>query len=234
MNRKKDLLKDFACSHRLGEEGKGRAMSGDIKALIMGTLLGDGHIQKRKGSYRLKIEHGINQEAYVRWKYWKLKKDGFCETTQEPIVRNNKSGQSVQFYTSSGKWLEEIYHLFYQRDTNGRYIKTITPELISNLPMNPILLAVFFMDDGSVRNDCYAGKLATQGFSKNEQHLLNNYLLKWNLKCQLVLHSRKKSQYYITIPATTFRNLVLNIEAIVNEIPEMAYKLNYLCKPRND
>jgi hypothetical protein len=215
------------------------------QALIMGTLLGDAHIQKRKGSYRLKIEHGIDQKAYVFWKHEKLKR--FCTTTQPPKTMISKEGYStVVFYTTSGKWIEEIYHLFYKaapltlpskeglNNKEARFVKTITPELIEKLPMLPILLAVFFMDDGSVRNDCYAGKLATQGFTLDANHLLCSYLLKWNIECKVVPHKKSKNQYYISIPAKSFRNLVMQIEPIVNEIPEMKYKLNDQHKPRND
>lgn len=207
------------------------------QALIMGTLLGDAHIQKRKGSYRLKIEHGIDQKAYVFWKHEKLKR--FCTTTQPPKTMISKKGlqySTVVFYTTSGKWIEEIYHLFYKAAAlkTGRFVKTITPELIEKLPMMPILLAVFFMDDGNVRNDCYAGKLATQGFKLDANHLLCSYLLKWNIEGKVVPHIKSKNQYYISIPAKSFGNLVMQIEPIVNEIPEMKYKLNDQHKPRND
>ncbi len=204
------------------------------KTLIMGTLLGDAHIQKRKNSYRLKIEHGIDQKAYVLWKHEKLKSLCCRPTTQDPKTVTSKKGYStVVFYTTSGLWLEEIYNLFY-KEKNGRYVKTITPELIEKLPLSPMVLAAFFMDDGSARDDCYAGKLATQGFSLEENHLLCSYLKKWNIECQVVAHKKSKNQYYISIPAKTFGNLVKEIETIVMEIPDMVYKLNDQRKPRND
>jgi hypothetical protein len=204
------------------------------KALIMGTLLGDAHIQKRQNSYRLKIEHAINQKAYVLWKHKMLER--FCTTTQPPkIVTSKKGFSTVVFYTTSGQWLKEIYHLFY-KEKNGRYVKTITPELIENLPLSSMLVAVFFMDDGSVRNDCYAGKLATQGFSLEENHLLCSYLKKWNssVECVVVAHKVSKGQYYISIPAKSFGKFVKEIEPIVLSIPDMVYKLNDQRKPRND
>jgi len=203
------------------------------KALIMGTLLGDAHIQKRGNSYRLKIEHGIDQASYVCWKHAKLQR--FCQTTQKPkTVKSKKGYETVVFYTTSGTWLEEIYGLFYKETEKNKFVKTITPELIENLLMSPILLATFFMDDGSVRNDCYAGKLATQGFSKEENALLCSYLSKWGIECEVVYHIKSKNQYYISIPAKTFDNLVKEIEPIMNEIPSMNYKLNQQRKPRND
>lgn len=211
------------------------------KCLIMGTLLGDAHMQKRGNSYRLKIAHCIEHKAYVLWKYEKLKR--LCPTTKAPkIVMDNKGNKTVEFYTSSSIMYKEIYNLFYKQiptpsnnpNNKGRFVKCITPELIQNLPVDALLLATFFMDDGSVRNDCYAGKLATQGFTKAESHLLAQYLKKYDIGSQVVVHSKNKKQYYLTIPAKSFGVLVKHIEPIVNEIPIMLYKLNATHKPRND
>jgi hypothetical protein len=203
------------------------------RALIMGTLLGDAHLQKRDNSYRLKIEHSIIQKEYVLWKREKLQR--LCATTQEPKeVTNRKGNTSVLFYTSSTRLLGEIHALFYKKEKD-RWKKKVTPELIDSLPMNPLVLVALFLDDGSVRNDAYSGKIATQGFTKEESHLLKSYLLKWEIESQVVAHSMAKNQYYISLPARTFEKLIEVIEPIVvNEIPTMMYKLNIERKPRND
>jgi hypothetical protein len=205
-------------------------LSEEEKALIMGTLLGDAHLQKRGNSFRLKITHGINQKSYVYWKHKKLER--LCLTTQAPKVETDKKGfQFVTFYTSSGKWLTEMYNLFYiKKDENSRPVKTITKKLIDSLPMHPMVLAVLFMDDGSVRNDCFSGKIATQGFTKEESHLLCEYLKKWGIEGKVVAHKVSKNQYYISLPRLTFNMLVSAIRPIVQEIPEMSYKLNDLNK----
>ena len=101
--------------------------------------------------------------------------------------------------------------------------------------MDPLILLVWFLDDGSARDDCYAGKLNTQGFSKEENNLLKNYLLKWKIESNIVLHSRKKNQYYLYIPTKGYRVLMeLISKKILAEIPSMEYKLNIKYKPRND
>jgi hypothetical protein len=204
-------------------------------ALIMGTLLGDGHLNKRGNSFRLKIEHSIKQKDYVHWKYNILK--NLCTTTKGPYESEN-SGTTVLFYTSSGKYLEEIYHFFYKiNPSTGRYKKTITPELIENLPLHPLVLTAWFLDDGDVRSDCYAGKLATQGLTKEECLLLCNYLQKWGIEAKVVTHVRTKNQYYISLPAKNyaFGTLIEQIEAYVKTVPGMQYKLNRKkYRPRND
>lgn len=199
------------------------------KALILGTLLGDAHIQKRGNSYRLKIAHGIDQLEYVEWKYKNLQR--LCKPGVRPIqsLMQNKYGV-VHFYLRSGLYLEPYHKLFYtEKERNKgelRPTKVITRNLIDYLPMNPITLATFFMDDGSVRHDCAGAKLATQCYSLEENHLLNEYLGKWGIHCQVVAHIKKKNQYYLSIPAKYFRILREHIEPIVKEIPHMDYKLN--------
>lgn len=217
-------------------------LSKEEHALIMGTVLGDGHIQKRgQNSYRLKIDHTIDQEDLVLWKYKKLKR--LCVTTQPPKKVPDKKGyEGIEFYTSSGLYLEKYHSLFYipEKKENSekiRYCKKITPKLIDSLPTDPLVIATFYMDDGSVRNDCYAGKLATQGFSYDENQLLIQYFAKCGITgCKVVTHTVESGQYYISFPAETgaFKKLVSFVEPIIKEVPCMAYKSNEANIPRND
>lgn len=218
-----------------------KELTEDEKAIIMGTLLGDGHLHRRKsGNCRLKVEHGLKQKDLVFWKYEMLKR--LCPTTSVPKEQTNKKGETTWlFYTSTGPLLREIHELFYQLDkdrtnreqnrgkTTQYYKKTITPKLLENLPKNPFVLAVWYMDDGSIRNDTYSGKIASQSFSLDENKLLTEYLSKtWGLNCQVVKHTTKSGQYYISIPAKgdTFREFIKIIEGIVSKVEIMKYKLN--------
>jgi len=204
-------------------------LTADEEALIIGTLLGDAHIQKRGRSYRLKVEHSMQQSEYVEWKYKKLQR--LCNPGTGPKQSQFKGEYpQMHFYTRSGLWLEPYHEMFYtMKERNKgelRPTKVITRDLIERLPMNPITLAALFMDDGSVRNDCAGAKLATQCYSLDENHLLNEYLGKWGIHCQVVAHIKSKKQYYLSIPSKSFRVLREIIEPIVNEIPDMNYKLN--------
>ena len=211
-------------------------------ALIMGTLLGDAHIQKRgANSYRLKIDHSVDQADLVKWKYSKLQR--LCQTTQPPKETIDTKGfKGLEFYTSSGVYLLKFHELFYEpRKAKGSdktvYVKRVTKKLVDNLPNHPLVLATFFMDDGSVRNDCYAGKIATQGFPLEDCHFLTEFLDKCGVKgSQIVPHTKKGGQYYLSLPARsgTFGKLVEYVEPIVREVPGMIYKLNEGWKPRND
>lgn len=202
------------------------------KSVLTGSLLGDGLLQKRGvHSFRYRVSQSIKEEDYVNWKYDQLKR--LCTTTQPPKKVTDKKGfVTVGFYTSSGDYLKDYFSLFYKELPGGlgkggsSYVKKITPELIDQLPMQPEVLAVWFMDSGSVRNDCYAGSLATQCFSLEENHLLQKYLKKWDIDSNISRHIKTTDQYYLYIPSRSFPKLIELIEPIINEIPSMKYKLN--------
>lgn len=204
------------------------------KSLLIGSLLGDACLQKRgANSYRFKVSQSLQQKSYVEWKYSKLKR--LCQTTQPPKEVTNKKGfVTVEFYTSSGEYLKEYSELFYKQSEKNRFVKKITPELIEKMPMDPLLLGVWYMDDGSARNDCYAGNLATQSFSLEENLLLKYYLTKWDIDCNISKHTEKSGQYYLYLPSKSFSKFVEIIEPTVREIPDMVYKLNEVRKPLSD
>jgi hypothetical protein len=139
---------------------------------------------------------------------------------------------TVSFYSSSGDYLKDCFDSFYKESPGGlgkgrgSYVKKITRELIEQLPMQPEVLAVWFMDVGSVRDDCYAGNLATQCFSLEENHLLQNYLKKWDIDSNISRHTKTNDQYYLYISSRSFPKLVELIEPIIKEVPSMKYKLN--------
>lgn len=226
-------------------------LSSQEEAILLGTLLGDGHIRKRKTSYQTKIQHCLKQEDYVWWKYEKLKSCCFDHTRPTQIL-TKQNGIHFTFYLKSGFYLKKYHDLFYQpyvwqslsqeelansclatkdekkKKPKIRYKKTITKALIDFLPKNPLILAVWFMDDGHCRTNAFSGKLGTYAFSKDEQMLLQHYIFStFDIKTNIVLASRLKNQYYLSIPAKkkNFEKFVALIKSTVSEIPSMEYKI---------
>src|SRR3990167_5439054 len=118
------------------------------KSIIVGNLLGDGHLETQtKGkTYRLKIEHSISQKAYVDWQYQKL-----ANLVGTPPRVNLKSltgkvSQNYKFDTLSSSSLRFFGQSFYQ---DG---KKKIPRIIKKL-LTPLALAVWFMDDGSIKSN---------------------------------------------------------------------------------
>ena len=151
----------------------------DEKAILMGSVLGDGTVQKRGNSYRMRIAYSCEKKEHLQWMQDKLQR--FCtkryprgefgtftgKLSAKDIAENpdKKPPTTCYFYLASGPYLDTLYNLFYQQvPGEERYVKTITKKTIEAFPKNPYLLAVWYMDDGSRRRDCYAGKLYTQSF----------------------------------------------------------------------
>ena len=68
--------------------------------------------------------------------------------------------------------LSQYHTAWYQRrGPDSRTIK-IVPVNIKQLLVDPIALAVWYLDDGTKRDNCNACRFATQSFSLNENELL--------------------------------------------------------------
>ena len=200
----------------------GSGLTDEQEYLILGTLLGDGAIEKRWKNPRLRIDHASAQKEYVFWKYSILENIA----TREPHIlyeKDKRSGKIFSrwyFSTKAMPELEVYYRLFY-RDKK----KVITRELLDHFN-HPLSLAVWLMDDGYKRNDCDALRLSTDCFSYEEQGILQRCLEK-NFDMRSKIH-KKGDTWNIYIPSTemeTARNILASYM-----IPTMNYKL----PPRND
>ena len=71
-------------SHTIESMKTHRALNDRQRSIIVGTLLGDSHLETQNGgrTYRLKVEHAMAQRAYVDWLYDELKE--FVRTPPQP------------------------------------------------------------------------------------------------------------------------------------------------------
>jgi recombination protein RecA len=148
------------------------------KAIIFGCLLGDGAMRCKTNAL-LEINHSIRQSEYVEWKYNELKE---LVSTKPHKRRGNAGRVTYRFTTRSLPELTEIYRKFYAMG------KKIIPD---DLILQPLSLAVWFMDDGC--KSYRAIYLNTQKFSISEQRKLASLL-----KEQFEIHSslNKDKKYY--------------------------------------
>lgn len=144
---------------------KQRNFSPFQKAVIVGSILGDGNVEWNwsKTNFRLKIEQSEKYKNYVFWKYRVLKKWVLTKPKYHP------TNKSFSFKTISHPEITKLAKDFYH---NGR---KIIPPFIAKFIKNPIVLAVWFMDDGNIikRNrKVYGYHLNTQSFTRNENKRL--------------------------------------------------------------
>ena len=157
------------------EEYKSKlSLSKRQKSILIGLILGDGHLEKLYTPTlgRLKIEHSYKQKDYVDWTYREFR--NWVRT--KPRVRNvNVFGNTYLNYgfsTYGHRLLGEFRERFYK---GGQ--KIIPNNLEKDITL--IGLAVWFMDDGSIKSKSHKGMfLNTQGFEENDviklQKILEN------------------------------------------------------------
>ncbi|MDO8667706.1 MAG: LAGLIDADG endonuclease [bacterium] len=185
------------------------SLTQEQKSIIIGSILGDGYLRIIKGRKNafLEINHSIKQWQYVEWKYQKLKNlvGGL------PKSRRGKGERiAYRFYTKQHPELTKLLHQFYQ---NG---KKIFPE---KLMLDPIILAVWYMDDGSKCriSDVY---LNTQQFDNESQERIINALSKSKLLARL---NKDKSYFRIRFLKSSLPKLKNLIKRYI--IPSMRYKI---------
>lgn len=136
------------------------------RSIIIGSLLGDGAME-RNGRYpRLKFDHGMAQERYVRWLKEELAPfSGTLRIVQSWHYAARKSYRRWNFATYSRPEFEEFYSLFYSKGKRG------IPNQLEKF-LDPIGLAVWYMDDGHKRTDCNALRIHTNAFTVQETKFL--------------------------------------------------------------
>lgn len=190
------------------------------REIIIGKLLGDGHLETANNgrTYKLKIEHSINQKDYVDWLYQEFKEwvRALPQIKKQKI--GNKIYQKYWFNTLAHGSLRFYGQQFYQDK------RKVVPRLIHHW-LTPLSLAVWFMDDGSVKSKYHRARIInTQGFTKQEvQRLIDSLGKQFGLKCKL---RKQKEGYQIMILAESTDKFAKIIGKFVH--PSMSYKIKGL------
>jgi len=198
------------------------------RAIIVGSLLGDGHLETsdKSKTYRLKIEHSIKQKEYVDWLYQKMKPwIGGAPKARKVMSRfpNGKILESVKYgFTSYSHGKLRFYgQKFYPKG------KKVVPKEISRL-LNPLAIAVWYLDDGSYKSSRHRTFIVhTHAYSKQDLKSLQSALEK-NFMVKTRLHRQIRGDnvywriYILSESALRFRKLVT---PTVNQIFSMRYKL---------
>ena len=207
-------------------------ITGYQNSVIVGSLLGDLHIQKSLSKVmpkcRLRFCHSLEQKKYVDWKYT-IFKNNFCKTTKSPYQTDRKE---YLFYTIYSDFFVLYHSMWYQEKLlNSQKRIKIVPPNIEQLLIDPIALAIWYLDDGRKRN-YNACRFATQSFSLEENKLLQSTLERnFNLTIKIEEWWNKKTNnkmYGLYIPSAnksflTFKDIIYNF--VKTEIPSMLYKL---------
>ena len=186
--------------------------------ILIGMILGDGHLEKlyTPELSRLKVEHSYKQKDYVDWLYQEFK--NWVRT--EPKVKIKKVWGKIHtnygFTTYGHKLLGNFQNEFYDKDKK----KVISISLIKNI--TPLVLAIWYMDDGSVKSSKHKGVfLNTQSFNREGIKELQNILEK---KFGISSSTRKdETGEQIYLGGNSGEKFIRIIESFV--IPSLKYKI---------
>jgi len=159
------------------------------KNVLIGTLLGDGAVKYRGKECRLHIKHSANQLPLVNYK-----RKVFRNITRMKVRKfKQKVGEKdyvfAEFVTFTNPEFTKYRNLFYPSG------KKIVPKNIKQLLVDPLSLAVWFMDDGSAE---YAGaSLQTHCFTESGvKRLMSCLKLNFKIKTTKRLNKGKWIIYF--------------------------------------
>jgi len=187
-----------------------------VKSIMIGSILGDGFLDKptRNGS-RLTIKYDDKSITYLKWLHKKLANFGVSE------IKKKRGYHQHYFSTKPSFETAYLRNVFYPSG------KKIIPFDIQKILNNPISLAVWYMDDGSLdyrlkyhRN----ASIATFCFSYKDCELLAK-TLKVNFGVEARVHlstMRGKKYYRLYITSKSFNDFMKLIKPYIN--PCMRYK----------
>jgi hypothetical protein len=205
-------------SKQIEEYKKTLKLTSKQREILVGLILGDGHLETLNNgkTYRLKIEHSLKQKEYLDWLYSNFKE----WINKTPEVRKRISlGKIIETYgftTYSSGILRFYGQQFY---FNG---KKIIPKIINKI-ITPQSLAIWFMDDGSIKSKKHKTLLIhTQGYSKNDLELIIKVLKnKFGLKVGLQKQYDKWRLYIFSESVNDFKKIISPYI-----LPSMQYKFN--------
>jgi ubiquinol-cytochrome c reductase cytochrome b subunit len=128
----------------------------EIISILVGSLLGNAHAEKRSQRTRIHFNKSSNNLEYVEWLHSKLVAGGYCHKKDLLEYRGMKN-KMIKFNTFSFSSLNFLYDLFYDRLDP---VKPISRKRMSRNYMfqledlfTPLAFAVWFMDDGGYYRD---------------------------------------------------------------------------------
>jgi hypothetical protein len=181
------------------------SLTEEQKSIIIGKLLGDGSLRK-KATTLLEINHSHIQKEYVLWLYEKFR---FLTLTPPKLRVSGKNRFSFRFTTISTSLFNEYYSAFYSKGTK---------KVPKDIQLDPLSIAVWFMDDGSKDRDSIY--LNTQQFSVEDQYLLLAKLRVFGLEGNI---NKDKTYYRIRLYKKSYKTFRSLVEEHV--IDSMQYKL---------
>lgn len=185
-----------------------RSLNDDQYQIILGSFLGDGHIDNQgKSRYRLKVIHGKDQKEYCDW----LSNIFDCKLN---YIEKNGFSQSEAY-----KFQTRLFGL------NKYFPKTKTscPQwILDDIDVRGI--AIWFMDDGSITRrwkNGMSGTISTCSFDEDSQKRFVEKFKSLNIECE---YRKYNDNFYLIFNKNGLNNLLELISPYIH--PNFKYKSN--------
>lgn len=179
------------------------------KAIVIGSLLGDGHLALSAGgtNYSLRVNQSVEHLDYLRWLFAVL----------APFSRNLHIGERLaQMYVSTHPWLTELRAMSY---LDGK--KRVTRETLDLSRWPTLTAAIFYMDDGSYNRRVKYAVFCTHGFDLASQEILAEWFRDTlDITCSLRRHY---DQHFLALTVAETQKFFGQIAPLL--VPSMRYKL---------
>lgn len=194
------------------------------KALLIGLVLGDGHLNPRSGVC-LEITHGIKQESYIKAKTNLIAKLLNC---QPPKLYHRVDARHNEFKLSKGhKYFKILYKWLYpngKKYFSKRILNYLTPEAI----------AIWWMDDGShsVDRNKNTGRIRSHSFYlytftslEETENIIEMFKNKFNITFGKVKKKMKDGEYKYYLKCRTREGRKLSDLLRKFILPSLQYKI---------
>ncbi len=180
------------------------ALTSIQREIMIGLLLGDGHLETANGrTYRLKVEHGIAQKEYVDWLYEMLRN----WIPQSPKARVKDSfGKPITSYGFT-TYSSGLFRFYAQQFYHEK--KKVIPKAIRKW-LTPRAVAIWFMDEGSWKSDHHQTYIIhTLGYAKRELALIQEaFKKKFDIDVGIHKQYDRYRLYVYSKSAQRFRKLI--------------------------
>jgi hypothetical protein len=195
----------------------------DLLNILIGSLLGDGHMEKDGNGSKFVFYQGKKNGEYLLWLHKKLSDLGYCKK-ELPLIKtrlgpNNELRYYYRFRTFTYSSFNWIYDAFYKGPNNRK----VLPLFIADY-LNAEALAIWIMDDGLLHRD-RGLRFCTHNFILSECKALQ-IILKDKYDIDTTLHkiaSTVPLQYNIYVIKSSMDKLKMVVKPFMH--PTMIYKI---------
>lgn len=199
-----------------------KKINNKTKQILLGSLLGDGGLHFNGVNAYFREQHSLEQQDYLLWKAKHLKIFGIKSKKGKSYDKRTKRQYSyICIWSRVHPILTKYYRLFYPEDT-----KIVPSKILEQI--EPLGLAVWYMDDGYFRNNSKNLKLSTDGYTLNENTIISKWFKrKWNIETAIC---KDRKNYYLFFDTYQTNKLLGIIKNFIHK--SMIYKLGHF-SPKN-